>query len=112
MKLSGGVTTAGNNEETFNELWTALKVSLTLTDKDLDVGYKVRVTNGIAVLGWLCAGKVKQHPRYYPHPSNAARAISRYVAKNGDHKCEILKWAEEYHPKPVVRIVKKATPGS
>lgn len=54
--------------------------------------YKIQVSNGIAILGYLGRGKVKLQATGYPHPSSAKKAAESYVAKNPGHKCKILPW--------------------
>lgn len=54
--------------------------------------YKVQITNGIAVLGYLWHGKVRNQPHGYPHPSSAERAAKSYVAKHPSHKYKVIPW--------------------
>jgi hypothetical protein len=54
--------------------------------------YKIQITNGIAVLGYLGRGKVKTNATGYPHPSSAKRAAESYVAKHPGHSYKILPW--------------------
>ena len=79
---------------TFEQVWAQLKRELNLHDKDLDVGYKVQINNGYAIIGFLRNGKTSLTPRYYHHPSSATKAAKSYVAKHPDHKYKILVWAE------------------
>ena len=76
----------------FNKIWEELKAELFLSDEDLDVAYKIQISNGIAILGYLGRGKVKTHATGYPHPSAAKRAAESYVAKHPEHKYKILPW--------------------
>jgi hypothetical protein len=77
----------------FKALWGALKLELNLTDEDLDMGYKVRIDNGFAILGYLHKGKVSQTPTYYNHPSAAIKARDSFIKKTaGKLKCKILRW--------------------
>lgn len=77
---------------TFDKIWARLKTELNLHDGDLDVTYKVQVSNGLTILGYLGRGKVKTQATGFPHPSSAQRAIDSYTRKNPTHKCKILPW--------------------
>jgi len=57
--------------------------------------YKVQISNGLSVLGYLGRGKVKAQATGYPHPSSAKKAAESYVAKNPGHKYKVLPW-EKY----------------
>lgn len=82
-------TTSCSQKKSFKKLWEALKLELNLTDEDLDVAYKVQVTNGIAVLGWLRRGRVSSSPTYYHHPSSAKKAATNFELKTG-LKCKFF----------------------
>jgi len=57
------------------------------------MGYKVQVSNGLAVLGYLRKGKVSLAPTYYNHPSSAVKARDSFVKKtDGKLTCKILRW--------------------
>ena len=85
----------------FVVLWARLKTELNLCDKDLEMGYKIQISNSIAVLGYLGRGKVSLAPTYYPHPSSAERSAKSFCAKNEGYKYKILPW--EKHLDSVMR---------
>ena len=76
----------------FDVLWAQLKTELNLCDEDLEMGYKIQISNGIAILGYLGRGKVSSTSTYYPHPSSAERSAKSFVKKNPGHKYKILPW--------------------
>ena len=76
----------------FDELWARLRVELNLTESDLDVGYKIVITTGPFIRGYLYRGRVYPIAHWYSSPSSAQKAADAFLVKYPDYKCSVVEW--------------------